>query len=108
MSGEDCMQISLASPTGTTKKTFFPGLIILLYPPNSQHRKLDMNISNWELKTDHCRISMELVLSEISISGTTSPGKPWSIPQPELRNLSEEQKQKCKTLTEENLAPTKI
>ena len=54
-----------------------------------------MIIGNWKPKLDHACISL---FSQIPIQGLSEPptGRPWSIPQPRLFNLSEANRQLCK------------
>ncbi len=75
----------------------------IVSPKLSASHSLDMKICNWELKKDHCRISLELLLPETAKS--KYPSNPWSIPQPDLRHLSERNKQLCRDLIEESLKP---
>jgi len=65
-------------------------------------QKLTMRIANWLEKQDHARISlcMQIPISGVSHSGT---GKPWSIPQPRLFNLTDSNRARCKTAVQEPL-----
>jgi len=73
----------------------------LLSPKLSALRNCSITIGNWELKKDHCRISLDLTLPEHSSSNLSH--SPWSIPQPELRHLSDEQRQLCREQVNANL-----
>ena len=72
----------------------------LLSSKLSSQRGLNMTIGNWEKKKDHCLISLEFSLVGIC---QRELEKAWSIPQPELRNLTPAMKLQCKELLESNL-----
>ena len=62
----------------------------------------EMEIGNWEPQKDHCRISLRLGMPDLS-GGKEESGKAWSIPQPELRNITSEQIELCKERVNERL-----
>jgi exonuclease III len=72
----------------------------LLSSKLSTSTEMKMEIGNWNQQKDHCRISLSFTLP---FAVPNERGKPLSIPQPELRHLSAEQKQKCKLQVEDLL-----
>ena len=62
----------------------------------------EMEIGTWEPQKDHCRISLRLGMPDLP-GGKEESGKAWSIPQPELRNITSEQIELCKERVNERL-----
>jgi hypothetical protein len=65
---------------------------------------LQMGIGNWESKRDHAKITLTLSLPP-SFAIRTQDFQPWSIPQPQLNNLTEDKILKCKQLTADVFGP---
>jgi len=61
-----------------------------------------MRLGDWLDKLDHVKISCSFVLPECRKS---SQSKPWSIPQPQLTSLSNEQRKQCKDAVNSELSP---
>jgi len=59
-------------------------------------QKLKMRIAEWREKLDHAQITLTMQLLGKSVHNA-SKGKPWSIPQPRLFNLSDVNRSLCKS-----------
>jgi len=65
---------------------------------------LQMRIGNWDPGKDHCRISVQGSIP-LWTPHDEKCGKPWSIEQPILRNLTAETQALCKNKIDQELSP---
>src|ERR1051325_11147610 len=63
-----------------------------------------MSIANWDAKKDHCKITMNIFLPRAEVHKEYHR-RPWSVVQPELRNISPENKLICKAQVDHILGP---